>query len=75
MLELQNIIEKTLGDANIERDDELTIEAELDKISQNGEVFIVFTPAIAAIPNNWKKLWDLGEREQMSMRDRYVFEE
>ena len=27
------------------------------------------------MPNDWKYMWDLSEREKMSLKDREVFEE
>ena len=46
--------------------EEVKIEAQLRKIDEVGNIFIDFSPQIAAIPTNWTQMWDLSEREKMS---------
>ena len=47
----------------------------MDEINANGEVSLKFQPPIVAVPNDWKRLFDLKEREKMAPVDRKVFEE
>ena len=41
----------------------------------SGNTFIKFDPPVVAIPNYWKTLWDIKEREKMALKDREAFEE
>lgn len=51
------------------------VKVRLEQIDMVGNTFLKFEPPIVAVPNDWKSLWDLEEREKMSLRDREVFEE
>ena len=48
---------------------DIQITASLDKISQLGDIFVNFKPEIVAVPNDWQRLWDLSERENLSLED------
>jgi len=51
------------------------VSPKLKEINQIGTVFLEFEPKIVAIPNDWDKLWDVGLREKMSLKDREAYEE
>lgn len=55
--------------------EELEIKAVLREVDQIGTVFLDFYPSIVAVPNDWDRLWDLEEREKMSLKKRETFEE
>ena len=55
--------------------EEKPIKANLREISSLGEVFIDFSPQTVSVPEDWKNLWDLNEREKMSPEARKIFEE
>ena len=55
--------------------EEKPIRANLREISSLGEVFIDFSPQTVSVPEDWKNLWDLNERENMSPEARQIFEE
>ena len=38
-------------------------------------MFIDFSPQVAIVPNDWQRLWDLSEREKLTLKDREVYEE
>ena len=56
-------------------DSEIKIKPILKSISTLGEINIDFSPEYVAVPYDWRKLWDLSEREKLSLKDREVFEE
>ena len=75
---MQSIIESALtavkspaGDAETE---EIVIEATLREIDTIGSVFIDFSPKAVLVPNDWKRMWDLAEREKLSLKDREAYE-
>ena len=55
-------------------DEEFKISVSLEEIDQTGNVFIAYEPPIVATPNDWNKLWDIAEREKLSLKDRENFE-
>ena len=54
--------------------EDIPVKAELKNIDVNGNTFIKFDPAIVAVPNDWQALWDIKEREKLSLKDREAFE-
>ena len=70
-------IQDALKDTRTEQEilEEVEIEASLTKITAAGEVFIDFSPAIVIVPNDWRRLWNIEEREKMSLKDREAYEE
>ena len=53
----------------------MLIDAKLDSISTVGEVTIKFEPPIALVPNDWDRLWSQAEKDQLSSRDREIYDE
>ena len=75
---MQLLLEEALRgwNATSEEDpDGLVIEAQLREINNMGQIFIEFSPQAVLIPNDWERLWDLSEREKLSLKDREDFEE
>ena len=56
-------------------EEEVFVEAKLSEISNLGDILIKFDPPIVSIPNDWDRLWDIEEREKLSLKDRKIFEE
>lgn len=46
----------------------------MEQVDQKGNVLIRFNPPIVLIPNDWEKLWNLEEREKMSIEDQASFD-
>ena len=51
------------------------VEANLESISNMGEMTIEFDPPIVMVPNDWKRLWSQDEKDKLSLQDREIYEE
>ena len=51
------------------------VEANLESISNMGEVTIEFDPPIVMVPNDWNRLWSQEEKDKLSLQDREIYEE
>ena len=45
--------------------EDIIIEASVINITRSGDLYIEFTPPVVSVPKDWKKMWDLAEREKM----------
>lgn len=69
---MESLIKEALNTTQVPGEivEEVEIQAKLELINESGEVFINFSPSIAMVPNDWDRLWDLDEREKLSLADR-----
>ena len=51
------------------------MNAELSQISETGVTVIKFTPPIAAVANDWNRLWSIEERSKLTQSEQEDLEE